>query len=100
MSVSHIPEKVKIRLWGKAAGRCQYEGCNKPLWLDSHTKAECNLNIPRYVDTLEKEEYIDIPAVQEEIQAIEAELAATQTELNRYLKELGMKVNVVQGRRN
>lgn len=43
MSVSNIPEKVKIRLWGKAAGRCEYEGCNKPLWMDSLTKAEFNV---------------------------------------------------------
>jgi len=42
MSISDIPEKVKIRLWGKAAGRCQYDGCNTPLWLDSLTKAEFN----------------------------------------------------------
>jgi len=43
MSVSSIPERVKVRLWGKAAGRCEYEGCNKPLWLDSLTKAEFNI---------------------------------------------------------
>ena len=42
MSVSYIPESVKLRLWGKAAGRCQYEGCNKPLWRDDLTKAEFN----------------------------------------------------------
>lgn len=42
MSVSYIPERVKIRLWGKAAGRCQYEGCNKPLWLDTLTQCEFN----------------------------------------------------------
>lgn len=42
MSVSNIPESVKFRLWGKAAGRCQYDGCNKPLWLDNLTKAEFN----------------------------------------------------------
>jgi len=42
VSVTNIPEKVKFRLWGKAAGRCQYEGCNKPLWLDELTKAEFN----------------------------------------------------------
>lgn len=42
MSVSYIPESVKIRLWGKAGGRCQYEGCNEPLWLDSVTKYEFN----------------------------------------------------------
>jgi hypothetical protein len=43
MSTSYIPEKVKIRLWGKAAGRCEYDGCNKSLWLDSLTKAEFNV---------------------------------------------------------
>lgn len=42
MSVTNIPESVKFRLWGKAGGRCQYEGCNTPLWLDSLTKAEFN----------------------------------------------------------
>lgn len=43
MSVSYIPEKIKIRLWGKAGGRCQYKGCNKPLWLDSLTQEEFNV---------------------------------------------------------
>ncbi len=42
MSVTNIPESVKFRLWGKTGGRCQYEGCNKPLWLDALTKAEFN----------------------------------------------------------
>jgi hypothetical protein len=42
MSVSYIPESVKIRLWGKSAGRCQYDGCNRPLWQDDVTKAEFN----------------------------------------------------------
>lgn len=42
MSVTYIPDRVKILLWGKAAGRCQYDGCNKPLWLDDVTKAEFN----------------------------------------------------------
>lgn len=42
MSVSKISEQVKFRLWGKSGGRCQYEGCNTPLWLDALTKAEFN----------------------------------------------------------
>lgn len=42
MSVTNIPESAKFRLWGKAGGRCQYEGCNTPLWLDTLTKAEFN----------------------------------------------------------
>ena len=43
MSISYIPETVKIRLWGKAGGRCQYDGCNEPLWLDTLTQAEFNV---------------------------------------------------------
>lgn len=48
-----------------------------------------NLNIPRYVDTFEEEEVVDIPAVMKEIEQIEAELAVTRKEMDKYLKELG-----------
>jgi len=50
---------------------------------------EFNLNIPRYVDTFEEEEEIDIAAVQKEIDEIEAELAKTRTKMKAYLKDLG-----------
>jgi type I restriction enzyme M protein len=50
---------------------------------------EFNLNIPRYVDTFEEEEAIDIPAVQQEIKQIEVQLDETQAKMNGYLKELG-----------
>lgn len=43
MSISYIPETVKMRLWGKAGGRCQYDGCNESLWLDTLTQAEFNV---------------------------------------------------------
>jgi len=43
MSTSYIPEKIKFRLWGKAGGRCEYEGCNTRLWLDSLTQEEFNI---------------------------------------------------------
>jgi len=42
MSISYISETVKIRLWGKAGGRCEYDGCNEPLWIDTLTQAEFN----------------------------------------------------------
>lgn len=48
-----------------------------------------NLNIPRYVDTFEEEEEIDIDAVQKRIVEIEKELAETETEMQKHLKELG-----------
>ncbi|MEM0984832.1 MAG: type I restriction-modification system subunit M [Pseudomonadota bacterium] len=49
-----------------------------------------NLNIPRYVDTFEPEEEIDVAAVQREINAIEAELADVRQRMAGYLKELGI----------
>jgi len=58
--------------------------------LEEIREAEFNLNIPRYVDTFEEEEDIDIPAVQKEIEEIEADLAMTQKELNKHLEELGL----------
>ena len=54
-------------------------------------EADYNLNIPRYVDTFEEEEEIDIPAVQKEIEQLEAELALTRNELSKYLRELGLE---------
>jgi len=52
---------------------------------------EFNLNIPRYVDTFEEEEEIDIKAVQREIEDIEKELVDVKKEMEGYLKELGFE---------
>lgn len=52
---------------------------------------EFNLNIPRYVDTFEEEEEIDIQAVQKEIKELEAKRAELDAEIEKYLKELGIE---------
>ena len=49
-----------------------------------------NLNIPRYVDTFEAEEAIDLKAVQKEIAQLEDELVKVKTQISTYLKELGL----------
>ncbi len=51
---------------------------------------EFNLNIPRYVDTFEEEELIDIEEVQGNIERIKAEIAVVETQMAQYLKELGL----------
>lgn len=48
-----------------------------------------NLNIPRYVDTFEEEEAIDLMAVRRERQQLKAELARLEDQMAVYLKELG-----------
>ncbi len=51
---------------------------------------EFNLNIPRYVDTFEEEEEVDIKSVQLEIEKLDKELEEVRIEMNKYLKELDL----------
>ncbi len=57
---------------------------------DEIKENDFNLNIPRYVDTFEEEEEIDIRAVQEEIDSLDTELAQVQEQMQGYLEELGL----------
>lgn len=74
-------------------------GKDDVLFIDASRECEQSTNqnrlrgqdIPRYVDTFEPELGIDIPAVQKEIEAIEAELDKTRNKMNEHLKELGFR---------
>ena len=57
--------------------------------IDDIKENDYNLNIPRYVDTFEEEEPVDIKATQKEIEKLEGELVEVTKEMNKYLKELG-----------
>lgn len=57
---------------------------------DEIKENEFNLNIPRYVDTFEEEEQIDVAAVQKEIDQLEGELVEVRAKMKQYLKELGV----------
>jgi type I restriction enzyme M protein len=48
------------------------------------------LNIPRYVDTFEEEEPIDMAKVKQEISNLESELAEVRKEMQHFLEELGL----------
>ena len=59
--------------------------------LDEVTENEFNLNIPRYVDTFEKEAEVDMKAVAKRIKNLEEELIIVQGKMKEYLLELGIK---------
>jgi len=61
--------------------------------IDEIKENDYNLNIPRYVDTFEEEEEIDIPVVQKKIEGLEAELVDVRGQMDNYLKELGLGKN-------
>ena len=58
--------------------------------LDEIKDNDYNLNIPRYVDTFEEEELIDIDEVKTNIANIEAELKKVQAQMKKYMEELGL----------
>ena len=60
------------------------------VFLEEIEENDYNLNIPRYVDTFEEEEEIDIKAVMKEIKELEAKRDELDKEINVYLKELGL----------
>lgn len=58
--------------------------------LDEIKENEYNLNIPRYVDTFEEEEIIDIEAVNNEIADIKVQIEEIEAQMEMYMKELGL----------
>lgn len=49
-----------------------------------------NLNIPRYVDTFEEEEMVDMEIVAENISKLKAEISEVEIQMAKYLEELGL----------
>lgn len=58
--------------------------------IDEIRENDYNLNIPRYVDTFEEEELVDIDEVKQNIENIENELQSIQAQMKKYLEELGL----------
>jgi type I restriction enzyme M protein len=58
--------------------------------LEEIQENDYNLNIPRYVDTFEEEERVDIEATKQKIEEIEKELSEVKTQMKSYLEELGL----------
>ena len=49
-----------------------------------------NLNIPRYVDTFEEEEMVDMDVVAQNISNIKSQIAEVEAQMAKYLEELGL----------
>lgn len=56
--------------------------------IDEIKENEYNLNIPRYVDTFEEEEPVDMDVVKANITNIKEELQEVEAQMQKYLKEL------------
>src|SRR5882672_3978056 len=50
-----IPVPVQCMLWGRAAGRCEFAGCNKPLWKSSVTQEQVNIGQKAHIYSFSSE---------------------------------------------
>jgi type I restriction enzyme M protein len=71
--------------------RIELEKYSKRATLQQIIENDYNLNIPRYVDTFEAEDSIDINEIAKELKALELEMSQTDQELAAFCDELGIE---------
>jgi type I restriction enzyme M protein len=64
----------------------------RPVALSEIQENEYNLNISRYIDTIEEEEKIDIQKTLDELQELKKEYSEVEEKVLNYLRELNFKV--------
>ncbi|MDO5851863.1 MAG: type I restriction-modification system subunit M [Methanobacteriaceae archaeon] len=71
--------------------RKEIEKYSHKATLEEIEENDYNLNIPRYVDTFEEEEPIDLEEVTNNLKKINEEMKKVDVEIEKYCKELGIK---------
>jgi len=71
-------------------GRYHVNKYSREVPLSEIAENDYNLNIPRYVDTFEEEEEIELSTVFEDLSILEKESKVIDTELGEFFKELGI----------
>ena len=72
------------------ANRKEIEKYSHLASMDEIKENDYNLNIPRYVDTFEEEETIDLDKVSSELKALEIEMKITDETIAKFCDELGI----------
>ena len=72
------------------ANRKEIEKYSHLASLDEIKENDYNLNIPRYVDTFEEEETIDLEKVSSELKALEIEMKTTDETIAKFCRELNI----------
>jgi type I restriction enzyme M protein len=82
VEVQKIVETYRIR---KPVEKYAYKATREEI-----AENDYNLNIPRYVDTFEAEEAVDMVKIGKEIADLEVELVKVRADMAGFLKELGL----------
>ena len=50
----HIKREVERELWARAAGRCQFDGCNRPVFKSPVTQEPVNISEKAHIYSFSK----------------------------------------------
>ncbi|WP_319200078.1 type I restriction-modification system subunit M [uncultured Ilyobacter sp.] len=75
--------------------RAEVEKFSHVATMDEIRENDYNLNIPRYVDTFEEEEPVDLGEVAKAIKALDKDISAIDEEIKGYCEELGIEAPMV-----
>ena len=85
LDYSHIEKIMTTYQMRKTADKYAYLASREVI-----AENDYNLNIPRYVDTFEEEEEIDLMAIHEKRMRLRTDLAKLEIRMEGYLRELGL----------
>lgn len=87
---NHLTDENVEKIVSTYLNRDEIDKYSHAATLEEIKENDYNLNIPRYVDTFEEEEPVDLEAVAKRLKEIDEEIAKVDQELERYFKELGV----------
>ena len=87
---NYIREEDIEKIFNAYVNREDIEKFSHVAEIEEIEENDYNLNIPRYVDTFEEEEEVDIEEVQRKIVDLEEDKLKIKKELNEFFKELGL----------
>ncbi len=87
---NYLTDENVVKIVETYANRTEIEKYSHRATKEEIIENDYNLNIPRYVDTFEEEEEIDIHAVMSDIKVLEGKRAELDGQIAAYMKELGL----------
>ena len=87
---NYLTEENVEKILDTYANRIEIEKYSHLASLDEIKENDYNLNIPRYVDTFEEEESIDLNKVSSELQALDIDMKTTDETIAKFCDELGI----------
>ena len=87
---NYLTEENVAKIVDTYSNRTEIEKYSHLASMEEIKENDYNLNIPRYVDTFEEEEAVDLDAVSSQLKALEVDMTSTDETIAKFCDELGI----------